>query len=190
MPIETRIVPAGSITDSDQLQRELNVQSALIGATCSSVAIFTAMLTATVEMLFDVPPNGGAVDAVIAAHPSYTPGLISSVAITSGVWAEIWRLPVIPGERLEIDARVKLTLGDSTNFESATISYVNIARRRIGQLDCTVTCSGIPFERGELPQAQLRCLQDGVFTVLQARVLRTGTLTVRGEVIVESEIIT
>lgn len=187
----TRSIPTGDITDADQLQRELNVATSLIGASCIGVAIYTDAPNDTISMDFDAVPTNAQVDAVIAAHPSYTPGLVESIALTANAWSTVWRIPLIPGERVEIDATVTLDFGDATNIETTTIHVEEMVRRRsAGAAVVTNNGTGGVFLRyGEIPQAVARLQASGNFVELQIRSARTGTATLTGNIIFESRVV-
>jgi len=83
MPIVTRVVPHGTVT-ADQLLTEIRASASLIGAACDSVAVWPGQSDDTIEIGFDAGPNDAELDAVIAAHPVFAPGLVSTVQLTSG----------------------------------------------------------------------------------------------------------
>lgn len=191
MPTITRTVPTGNITDADQLQRELNVAASLIGASCTGVAIYTGAPNDTISMDFDAVPTGAQVDAVIAAHPSYTPGLVPSLALTANTWATVWTLPLIEGERAEIDATITIDFGDASTIETSTIHLDEMVRRRAGG-GAVITNNGTGgalVRYGEIPQAAARLQASGNFVQLQLRSARTATATLEGTVDVESRIV-
>jgi phage tail sheath protein FI len=185
MPIESRDVATGTITDAEQLQRELNVAADLIGAVCSGVAIYTGAPDDTIEMQFDVAADDTEIDNVIAAHPSYTPGLVASIALTAGVWATIWTLPLASGERLDIEARIDIDLGDGSDLETETARSTTTARRRTG--GAVFVASGPADSFGEIQQTRLRFVASGSFVELQLMAQVTNTVELSGEVTVRSE---
>lgn len=190
MPTITRDVPTGTITDADQFQRELNVDASAIGATCTGVAIYAGAPDDTISMDFDASPDGTAVDTVIAAHPTYSPDMVASIALTPNTWGTIWTFPLIEGERVEVDVTVTIDFGTAATIETTTIHLDEMARRRTGGAAVVASSGGgAQIRYGEIPQAAARLIASGNFLLLQIRSARNDTATVSGGVSVESRIV-
>lgn len=187
MATETRQVPTGTITDAEQLLRELNVASPSIGTTCTTVAIYPGTPNDTVQMDFVSTPDGNEIDTVIAAHPSYTPGLSASINMSAGTWITIWTLPMSPGETLELSGTIKLTIGTSADMQVGKARFSSMGRRRSGG-NAYIPGTTVSFD-GDIPQSRLRFVTSGAFVSLQVLTQAAGVATVSGNVFTASEIL-
>lgn len=187
MPIETREVLAGTITDAEQLRRELNVAAVALGTTCTTLAIYPGDPNDTIQMELGAAANAAAIDSVIAAHPSYTAGLASAVNLVAGTWVLLWTLPMAPGEVLTVTGSFDIRTGAADDVEAGAAEIKAKARRRTGG---NAYVSGFSFEfEGDIPQARLRLQASGINLELRILTQSNAAATITGDVFARSELL-
>jgi hypothetical protein len=174
----TKDVPTGTVTNAEQLQRELSA-SADVGARCEGVAIYEGELDDTLELTFDVAPDDTAVDAVIASHPSYAFGFPESLVVTADTWTTLYETAIAPGEWAEINTKVIVTTGDVATLEAHTVHFDCMARRRTGE-SVVVSDRGSGRNYGDLPDFRVRGIAASESIIrVQLNIARSDTLTVQ-----------
>ena len=177
MSIETRTAPTGTINAS-QLQREL-VASAAVGAVCTGVGVTVGDPDDTIRMEFSGAADDSAIDAVIAAHPSYIPGVPSPIAVTSGAWVTCYETKVGVGEWLGLDVKLIVTTGNASTLEVHTIYFECMTRRRVGE-GVKVADQGLTKVYGDLPNVRARAVAATTELLrVQVNVQRNTSLTVQ-----------
>lgn len=177
-----RTVPTGTI-NPEQLSFELN--AADITTVCEAIGLLVGAPNDTLELVFVAAPDETEVDAVIAAHPSYTFGIASPVSFTADIWETIYSLPLASqGEWVHLDAEISLQIGDETDMQVSTIYVDTNAKRFRGSSSALVLSGrgGSVDEYGDVPLAEGRMIADGFFIRFQLRIGVTASATVEGEV--------
>jgi hypothetical protein len=176
MPIETRTAPTGTI-HAAQLQHELSAAAA-VGSECTGVGVTLGDPDDTITMEFASVADDAAIEAVIAAHPSYVLGVGGSIAVTSNTWVTLYETVVGVGEWVEIDTKFIVTTGTADTLEAHTIYFECMARRRTGE-SVKVSDAGSTKAYGDLPNLQMRAVAISAELVrVQVRVQKTTTLAV------------
>lgn len=182
-----RAPPTGTIAPEAAEQLQLELSAADIGTVCEGVGITVGAPNDTIELIFAAAPDEVEVDAVIAAHPSYTFGFATSASFVADTWLTVWSRPMARrGEWLHADAEVSVRIGDETDMQVSTLYVgVNVRRRQDGSVVVLSGFGGSPDGYGEIPLISGRFIADGVFVRFQLQIGVTANAVVIGKVVEE-----
>ena len=171
-----RISPAGTYLNTDvaPLHDEISAD-ATVGATLLGITLYQNPGDDTVDYLFDSAPNEVALDACIAAYPSFTPGIADSWIIVSNTYSNIFETDLAEGEAL--GAFITLLVAFSTGSVDESFMTISCsARREVG--GSTSVSSPVISVAGHIPGLQIQSEAVGNRMVIKFKMRREGTLNV------------